>query len=112
MIRVYAEYLEARPELGKRLVRVTYLTGLDSPETTDDFFQQLADINRGKKHATVVPWLSVFTPYDKPMRVIQRHDFSLTFLIEAQQRAEKYFGRDLMAQHSGGTGHGYARGLF
>src|SRR5215467_7891415 len=89
MIRVYAEYLEARPELGKRLVRVTYLTGLDSPETTDDFFQQLAAINRGKKHATVVPWLSVFTPYDKPMRVIQRPDFSLNFLIEAQQRAEK-----------------------
>ena len=57
-------------------------------------------------------WVSVFTPYDKPMRVIQRPDFSLKFLIDAQALATKYFGPELMANHSGGTNHGYARGLF
>jgi hypothetical protein len=112
MLGVYADYLESRPELDKHLARVTYLTGIDAPETTEYFFQQLAAINRRNTRATIVPWLSVFTPYDKPMRVIQRPDFSLTFLIEAQQLAEKYFGRELMANESGGTGHGYARGLF
>lgn len=112
LIRVYAEYLESHPELGKRLVRVTYLAGIDPLETTEYFFQQLAEINRGKQHAMVVPWMSVFTPYDKAMRVIQRPDFSLEFLIKAQQLAQKYFGADVCAAETGGTGHGYARGLF
>jgi hypothetical protein len=54
----------------------------------------------------------VFTPYDKPMRVIQRPEFSFKFLIDAQDLAKKYFGAESCANESGGTGHGYARGLF
>ena len=112
MIGTYAEYLEAHPELGKHFVHVTYLTGIDSLEVSEFLFQQFAEINNRMKNVSVVPWLSVFTPYDKTMRVIQHWDFSLKFLIDAQRLAKKYFAPALLEAESGSTADGYARGLF
>ncbi len=112
LLRVYADYLEARPALGQRLIRVTYLMGLDSPETTDYFFRRLAQINAGKRNVTVLPWVSVFTPYDEPMRRIQQPGFGLKSLLDAQALCARYFDAGLLAEESGGTGQGYARGLF
>src|SRR5207248_2318436 len=45
--------------------------------------------------------------FDQELRNI-----SLKFLIEAHQLCKKYFDPALLASDSGGTGHGYARGLF
>jgi hypothetical protein len=112
MMKTYATYLEAHPELNRDLVRVTYLMGIDSLEVTDRLFKEMADFNRGLKRAKIIPWLSIFTPYDESMRIIQRPDFSLRLLIESQQLAEKYFGAETMARESGSTAEGYARGLF
>lgn len=112
MIQTYANYLEARPELGKKVVRVTYLMGLDSLAVTEQFFQQLADINKTLKHTTVLPWLSIFTPYNNAMRTLQRSDFGLGFLVEGIKLCKKYFDPKLLANDSGSTGEGYARGLF
>lgn len=112
MIHTYANYLEARPELGKRFVRVTYLMGIDSLETSETLFQQMAALNQKLKNVSVIPWLSVFTPYDKSMRVIQQKDFSLRFLIDAQRLCKKYFAPALLDAESGSTADGYARGLF
>jgi hypothetical protein len=86
--------------------------GIDSLEVSGYFFQQIAEINRGLRNVTVVPWLSIFTAYDQTMRVIQRPDFSLKFLLDAQNLCIKYFGEKLLAAESGSTADGYARGLF
>jgi hypothetical protein len=112
MMKTYGNYLDDRPELGRDLVRVTYLMGIDSLEVSERLFQEMADFNRGLKRAKIIPWLSIFTPYDESMRTIQRADFSLRLLIESQRLAEKYFGADVMARESGSTAEGYARGLF
>jgi hypothetical protein len=112
MIRTYAEFLDARRDPMNRLVRVTYLIGIDSLETVEDLFRQLAELNRSLDYAKVVPWLSVFTPYASSMRTIQHPDFSMTFLLEAMELATKYFGQDLIEAESGTTADGYARGLF
>jgi len=112
IIQTYANYLEARPELGKNIVRVTYLLGLDSLAVTEQFFQQLATINASLKHSTILPWLSIFTPYNAAMRTLQRPDFGLAFLLEGMALCQKYFDPQLLANSSGSTGEGYARGLF
>jgi hypothetical protein len=93
-------------------VRVTYLVGIDSLETTESFFQELASINQTLKHASVIPWMSVFTPYDDHMRVLQQPSFSMKFLLGAQALARKYFPEQLLLEQSGSTGEGYARGFF
>jgi hypothetical protein len=108
----YASYLEARPELGKDLVHVTYLLGIDSLATTEVFFAELARINRGLKRVKIVPWLSIFTAYTAPMRLIQQPGFGLEFLVEGMELARRYFGSDLLDSESGGTRDGFARGLF
>ena len=112
ILKNYSQYLEAHPELGKKLVRVTYLIGIDSLEVTESFFQQLAEINAGLKNVTVIPWLSIFTPYSAGMRLIQQKGFDLGFIFKAQALAKKYFGSEMMENESGGTVDGYARGLF
>lgn len=112
MARVYAKYLDERPHLGKHLVRLTYLVGIDSLEVTEYFFQQLDAINKNLKHTKVIPWLSIFTPYNEGMKMIQRKDYSLSFLYEAMALSERYFGSELMKNESGGTNLGYARGLY
>lgn len=112
MIRVYAKYLHSRPELQKRIVRVNYLVGIDSLETTEYLFSKLSEINREFSNISVIPWLSVFTPYDGSMREIQNSEFSLRFLIDAQDLAKTYFDPILVASESGSTQEGYARGLF
>jgi len=112
MARVYAKYLDERPHLGKHLVRLTYLVGIDSLEVTEYFYKQLDEINKTLKHTKVIPWLSIFTPYNEPMKMIQRKDFSLSFLYEAMNLSESYFGKELMKNESGGTNLGYARGLY
>jgi hypothetical protein len=112
MIRTYAWYLEKRPGLGKRHVRVTYLIGIDSLETTERLFRELDSLNRELKHSMVVPWMSVFTPYDDHMRVLQQPGFSLKFLLDAHALARKYFSEPLLREQSGSTGEGYARGFF
>ena len=112
MIEQYARFIDARPELGKRWVKVTYLAGLDSLEVTEYFFQQLANVNKTLKHVTIVPWLSIFTAYNEAMRVIQRPEFGLRFLLDMMDLCHKYFDADLLMNESGGTGDGYARGLF
>jgi len=112
MARTYANYLDARPHLGKHLVHVTYLVGIDSLEVTQEFFRQLDEINKTLKHTKVIPWMSIFTPYNEPMKIIQRKDFSLSFLYQVMDMAETYFGKELMVNSSGGTQHGYARGLY
>lgn len=112
MARVYANYLDARPHLGKHLVRLTYLIGIDSLEVTEEFFRQLDAINKTLKTTKVIPWLSIFTPYNDGMRSIQRKDYDLSFIYKAMALSEKYFGKDLMEQESGGTNLGYARGLY
>lgn len=112
MIRNYANYLESRPELGKHKIRVTYLMGLDSLAVTEYFFQQLAEINQTLKNTTIIPWLSIFTAYNDAMRTIQHPDFGLEFLIDGIELCKKYFDLNLLNNESGGTGEGYARGLF
>jgi hypothetical protein len=112
IIQTYANYLEARPELGKKIVYVTYLMGLDSLAVTEQFFQTLAAINSTLHHTTILPWLSIFTPYNNAMRTLQRADFGLGFLLNSVTLCQKYFDRQLLATASGSTGEGYARGLF
>lgn len=112
MMRNYAHYLDARPELNRRVVHVTYLIGIDPLQTAETLFQEMSAINRGLKNVTVLPWLSVFTPYEISMRLIQHPEFSLEFLIRAQDLCRSYFPADLLASESGGTADGYARGLF
>lgn len=112
MMRNYARYLDARPELGRTVVHVTYLIGIDPLPVAETLFREMAEINRGLKNVTVLPWLSVFTPYETSMRLIQHPDFSLQFLLQAQELCRAYFPADLLAAESGGTADGYARGLF
>lgn len=112
MAKTYANYLDARPHLGKHLVRLTYLVGIDSLEVTQEFFRQLDEINKTLKHTKVIPWMSIFTPYNEAMKIIQRKDFSLSFLYQVMDMAEGYFGKELMHSESGGTDLGYARGLY
>jgi hypothetical protein len=112
IIQTYADYLEANPELNKNIVRVTYLMGLDSLEVTEQFFQRLAAINASLQRTTVLPWLSIFTPYNAAMRTLQRPDFGLEFLLAGIDLCQKYFDPQLLANSSGSTGEGYARGLF
>jgi hypothetical protein len=112
IIGKYARYLDAHPELEKRIVHVTYLLGIDSLSVTESFFQQLSSINRTLNHVTIVPWLSIFTPYTAAMRLIQQPSFDLQFIIEGIELAKKYFDAHLLETQSGGTADGYARGLF
>ncbi|MFN7097147.1 MAG: hypothetical protein ACK4PR_06275 [Gammaproteobacteria bacterium] len=112
MIETYAQYLESHPELNKKLVHVTYLMGLDSLEVTEYFFQKLADINSRLQRTSIVPWLSIFTPYNDAMRLIQRQEFSLGFLFDAIKLCKKYFSIEMLNNNSGSTREGYARGLF
>lgn len=112
LIKTYANYLDAHPELGKHLVRVTYLIGLDSLTVTEYFFQQLAEINHSLKHTKIVPWLSIFTAYSDAMHTIQNKDFNLSFLINGMILAKKYFEPALLLKESGTTSDGYARGFF
>jgi hypothetical protein len=112
LIKTYANYLDARPELGKHLVRVTYLMGLDSLDVTEYFFQQLAEINQSLKHTQIVPWLSIFTAYNDAMRTIQNKDFNLRFLLDGMKLTKKYFKPELLVNESGTTSDGYARGFF
>ncbi len=112
IINNYVNYLEAHPELNKRFVRVTYLMGLDDLSVTEQFFAQLAQINKKLKHTTILPWLSIFTAYNEGMRAIQHQDFNLKFIFNAMDICKKYFDPQLLVSHSGGTGDGYARGLF
>lgn len=112
MARVYANYLEARPHLGKNLVHLTYLIGIDSLEVTEEFYKELDAINKSLKNTKVIPWLSIFTPYNDAMRSIQRKDYDLSFSLKAMKLSEKYFGKDMMENESGGTNLGYARGLY
>lgn len=112
IIQNYANYLEARPKLNKHTVRVTYLMGLDSLATTEYFFQKLSEINISLKYTKVVPWLSIFTPYNDAMRAIQQKDFGLQFLLDSIELSKRYFGNNLLENDSGGTSDGYARGLF
>lgn len=112
IIRRYSNYLEERPELGKRYVHVTYLLGIDSLQVTEDFFRELAEINRHLSKVKVVPWLSIFTPYTAAMRLIQQSSFGLRFIIDGIELAKKYFNVETLETESGGTADGYARGLF
>lgn len=112
IIRRYSAYLDARPELGKRFVHVTYLLGIDSLEVTEGFFRELAEMNAGLKTVKVVPWLSLFTPYTPAMRLIQQPQFGLKFIFDGMALAKKYFGGEILETESGGTADGYARGLF
>ena len=110
--KTYARYLDAHPQLGQRLVRITYLIGIDSLEVTEGLFSELARINGTLRHARIVPWLSVFTAYSPSMRLIQQRDFGLDFILRARELAEHYFGKELLEAESGGTVEGYARGLY
>ena len=112
IIRRYSAYLDARPELGKRFVHVTYLLGIDSLEVTEGFFKELAEMNAGLKTVKIVPWLSIFTPYTAGMRLIQQPSFGLKFIFDGMELAKKYFGEEVLETESGGTADGYARGLF
>ncbi len=112
LIKVYANYLDSHPRDKENFVRVTYLMGLDVLETSAEFFQELAMVNQGLRRTTVLPWVSIFTPYSDGMRKLQRSDFSLEFLLRAQKLCQEYFAPVLLAEKSGGTGQGYARGLF
>jgi len=112
ILKNYAHYLEARPELGKHLVRVTYLMGLDSLEITEHFFQEIAAINKQLKHTTILPWLSIFTAYNKAMKGLQQKDFGLDFLLRGMKLCEKYFDKEMLQTLSGGTSDGYARGFY
>ena len=112
MIENYARYLEANPALGKHIVKVTYLLGLDSLEVTEYFFQKLFEINKTLKHTTILPWLSIFTTYHKGMRAIQANNFGLPFLLEAMELTKQYFDSQLLIQESGSTADGYARGFY
>jgi hypothetical protein len=86
--------------------------GLDSLAVTEQFFQKLAAINDTLQHTTILPWLSIFTPYNNAMRTLQRADFGLGFLLDGMALCQKYFDPQLLANDSGSTGEGYARGLF
>lgn len=112
ILKRYSSYLDARPELGKQIVHVTYLLGIDSMEVTERFFSELAEMNSKLKTVKIIPWLSIFTPYTEPMRVIQQPGFGLKFIVEGTELAKKYFPLELLAGESGGTADGYARGLF
>jgi hypothetical protein len=112
MMKVYAHFLELHPELNKKFVRVTYLIGIDSLEVTELLFSEMAKINAQLRNTKVVPWLSVFTAYDNSMKPIQHKDFSLQFLLDAQNLAKKYFSEGDLLSESGSTADGYARGLF
>lgn len=112
IIKNYSDYLEHRPELGKSLVHVTYLMGLDNLSVSESFFQYISKINEGNRNATVLPWLSIFTTYSDGMKKIQQPDFGLGFLVDAVDLCKKYFDSDLLANKSGSTSEGYARGLF
>lgn len=112
ILKNYANYLEAHPELGKHFIHVTYLMGLDSLEVTEHFFQEIAAINCSLKHTTILPWLSIFTAYNQGMKNLQRSEFGLSFLLQAMQLCEKYFDRNQLKTNSGGTSDGYARGLY
>ena len=112
IIKKYARYLDQRPELGQQLVRVTYLLGIDSLEVTEALFAELSRINKDLERVTVVPWLSIFTPYTPAMRLIQQPSFGLEFLLRGMELARKYFDSGLLESESGTTGEGYARGLF
>jgi hypothetical protein len=112
IIRRYSTYLDERPELGKKVVHVTYLLGIDSLDATEEFFSSLSDINSKMKHVKVVPWLSIFTAYTPGMRLIQQPRFGLEFLVKGTELAKIHFEAPLLETESGGTSDGYARGLF
>ena len=112
IIKNYAKFLEDNSELMQRIIKVTYLMGLDSLETTEYFFQKLSEINQTYQSVTVIPWLSIFTTYSNGMKKIQQHHFGLPFLLEGIDLCKKYFDMNLLTNQSGTTSVGYARGLF
>lgn len=112
MIKTYAQYLETQQHDGIKLIRVTYLVGLDSLSVMESFFQILASINQTLKKTKIVPWLSIFTTYNSAMQTIQHKDFSFGFIANAMALAEKYIDKTYLLQESGGTAEGYARGLY
>jgi len=112
IIENYANYLETRPEISQRIIKVTYLMGLDSLETTEYFFQKLAEINKSLNNTIVLPWLSIFTAYSIGMRNIQQKQYGLPFLLESIDICKRYFDSNLLTNKSGATSEGYARGLF
>jgi hypothetical protein len=112
MISVYASYLESRPSLNRNLVRVTYLVGLDSLDVMESFFKSISKINATLKNTKIIPWLSIFTSYNKSMNTIQNKEFGLRFILDAITISEKYFDSTLLLSDSGGTADGYARGLY
>ena len=112
IIKNYASYLEAHPDIKQPFIRVTYLLGLDDLATTEYFFQQLAALNQTLTQTKVLPWLSVFTPYNQAMQRIQQQDFGLPFLLKAVDLYKQYFSEELLPRETGGTADGYARGFF
>lgn len=112
MLNNYVNYLEKHPEIVQPTVRVTYLAGLDSLETSMQFFDRLASINRGLTRTKIVPWTSIFTSYNKAMKSLQQKEFGLEYLLKMISLGNTCFGSDTMAQESGATSDGYARGLY
>lgn len=112
MINVYANYLENQINRNHSLVRVTYLAGLDSLDVTEKFFERIARMNQTLLHVNIIPWISIFTVYNKAMKTLQRSDFGLAYLLKVMKLANQYFGNEMMANESGSTSDGYARGLY
>lgn len=112
MLNNYVDYLEKHQHIIQPWVRITYLTGLDSLETTEQFFARLAKINQRLKKTKIVPWMSIFTSYNRAMAYLQHKEFGLEFLITMIDLANQYFGCQTMMNESGGTSDGYARGLY
>lgn len=112
MIETYARFLDSHPELNKKIVRVTYLAGLDDLAVTEAYFQILAKINQKLQYTQIIPWLSIFTAYSKGMKNIRNADFSLRYLLDVIALSKKYFAEDVLEKESGGTCAGFARGLF
>lgn len=114
MLETYVNFLEHHQNKNRNQswVRMTYLAGLDSLDTTEHFFERLRKINQRLKKTKIVPWMSIFTSYNKAMNTIKHKDFGLEFLIKTMNLANHYFGFETMCDESGGSGEGYARGLY
>jgi len=98
MIKNYVDYLARHSALNKNLIRVTYLVGLDPLPVMEDYFKQLAALNKQYQNIQIVPWLSIFTSYNKGMSTIQNKSFNLVFILQAMALAEKYFSQHLLLE--------------
>lgn len=112
LVQWYAELVAARRQDEGNIVRVTYVVGLEALSRTEAFFEKLSAINHAFGQTVVAPWVSIFCPYSERQRQLLHPDFSLSFLIKAQQLCKEYFDPKLMAKNSGSTAQGHARGLF